>query len=233
MINYDMLMNNWLIIVGIIVFLAGLIGLFLYLRHKNESGYHAEKNIFASAESALFDDSDINTPHSTTTHNEATGLFQDGFETEQQAEADSATPTQPSELIIVLFVIAQHEIGFSGTDIFEVLQDLGLVHGKKRIFHHYGLGESKTQHPIFSIANIMEPGVFNPEEADTFHSQGLALFMQLPGPFGGRVAFELMMNTAQRIADTLSGIVENDRHQPVDASVINELRQKINQFEQR
>ncbi|EIJ44200.1 cell division protein ZipA [Beggiatoa alba B18LD] len=230
MINYDIFLNNWLLIVGIIIVFAVILGFFLY-KHRKQNPHTTEQNNFL-ADAPLFDDTEnASLPPSDAN---AETLFQTDLHTNNEEENTAETSLkEPKELIIVLFVIAQHETGFLGTDIFEVLQDLGLIHGKKRIFHHYGLGESKTQHPIFSIANLMEPGVFNPEDAHIFHSQGLALFSQLPGPFGGRVAFELMLNTAQRVAETLGGIVENDRHQPLTSELIDELRQRINEFEQR
>jgi cell division protein ZipA len=138
-----------------------------------------------------------------------------------------------SEMIIVLYVVAQRQSVFIGRDILTVFEDLGLQYGKMKIFHHYGIGELKVQQAIFSIANLMEPGTFNPQQMDDLTTEGLVLFMRLPGPFGGRVAFELMLNNAGKLAEVLEGTVEDERHTPLNQKLIGALRDKIANFEQR
>jgi len=144
-----------------------------------------------------------------------------------------SSPPRKSELLIALFVLAKKEPGFLGADIFTVLEDLGLKYGEMNIFHHYGLGELKVKKPIFSIANILEPGTFEAQYLSDFVSPGLALFMRLPGPFGGRVAFELMLNSAQKIAEILEGEILDERRSLVDQKSITLLRDRIANFEQR
>jgi cell division protein ZipA len=57
------------------------------------------------------------------------------------------------------------------------------------------------------------------------------MFMRLPGPFGGRVALELLLNNAQKLADLLEGTVVDERRQPIEQKTIDQLRDKIMQFE--
>lgn len=144
-----------------------------------------------------------------------------------------SSPPRKSELLIALFVLAKKEPGFLGADIFTVLEDLGIKYGDMNIFHHYGLGELKVKKPIFSIANILEPGTFEPQHSSDFVSPGLALFMRLPGPFGGRVAFELMLNSAQKIAEVLEGEILDEKRSLIDQKKIIALRERIANFEQR
>ncbi len=138
-----------------------------------------------------------------------------------------------SEMIIALYVIAKNEIGFTGTDVLTVLEDLGLKYGKMSIFHHYGVGELKVQDPVYSVANMVEPGIFDPQYMSNFNTSGLVLFMRLPGPFGGRVAFELMLNHAQRIAESLDGILVDEGKVPLVQKKMSSLRDRIANFEQR
>ncbi|MDM8561746.1 cell division protein ZipA [Candidatus Marithioploca araucensis] len=138
-----------------------------------------------------------------------------------------------SEMIIALYVITKNEIGFTGTDVLTVLEDLGLKYGKMSIFHHYGVGELKVQEPVYSVANMVEPGIFDPQYMSNFNTSGLALFMRLPGPFGGRVAFELILNHAQRIAESLDGILVDEGKVPLVQKKIGILRDRIANFEQR
>jgi cell division protein ZipA len=80
---------------------------------------------------------------------------------------------------------------------------------------------------------LVEPGTFDPKGREYFTTPGLAFFMQLPGPLGGRVAFELMLNTAQRVADVLEGSLLDEREQLLTTEATAELRDRIAQFEHR
>lgn len=153
--------------------------------------------------------------------------------THKTTPAKSAKSLEEPQLIIVLRVIANSQQKFTGADIFAVLEDLGLNYGEMRIFHHYGVGEIKVKNSVFSVANMVEPGTFDPKEREHFTTPGLAFFMQLPGPLGGRVAFELMLNTAQRVADVLEGTLIDEREQVLTSEIIVELRDRIAQFERR
>jgi cell division protein ZipA len=145
----------------------------------------------------------------------------------------SAKRTDNAELILVLYVIAEGKQSFAGVDILSVLEELGLKYGEMKIFHHYGVGELKVRKAIFSVANVAEPGIFSLRQIEQFTTHGLAFFMRLPGPFGGRVAFELMLNTTYRVAEILNGHVEDERHQLLVPEVIDTLRERIAKFEKR
>jgi len=155
---------------------------------------------------------------------------------EESGESDTAQVAEPEpvkkkELFIVLYVVAQQPSGFSGTDVFSVLKEQGLNYGKMKIFHHHGIGELKVKDSIFSVANMVEPGTFDPRKMEEFTTSGLVLFMRLPGPFGGRVAFELMLNTAQRIAEILEGAVKDERLLDITTESIDNVRDRISAFE--
>lgn len=145
----------------------------------------------------------------------------------------SSKRTDNAELIIVLYVLAENKRDFAGIDVLTVLEELGLKYGEMKIFHHYGVGELKVRKAVFSVANVAEPGIFPLRQIEHFTTRGLAFFMRLPGPFGGRVAFELMLNTTYRVAEVLNGHLEDERHQPLTPEIVNRLRERIAQFEKR
>ncbi len=137
----------------------------------------------------------------------------------------------PKELIIAINICSIREEGISGEDIFAAMEELGIQHGRMNIFHHYGIEKQATLDPVFSIANLLKPGTFNPDEQDHFTTPGLVAFLQLPGPLGGRVAFELMLHYTQRLAELLQGRLEDDRKQAIDAELIDFMRKNIDDFE--
>jgi cell division protein ZipA len=168
---------------------------------------------------------------------EETSQPETSLQTEEEEESPPKSPApkteRQSEMLIMLYVLAKPETSFGGREILTLLEKLGLKYGKMKIFHHYGIGDIKLNQAIFSIANLVEPGTFDPQRMSDFTSPGLVLFMRLPGPFGGRVAFELMLNSAQKIAEVLEGILEDERHNPVTQKTITNLRNRIANFEQR
>ncbi|MDM8569460.1 cell division protein ZipA [Thiotrichales bacterium HSG1] len=146
---------------------------------------------------------------------------------------DVTDTNNKSEMLVVLYVVARRQPNFNGEDILTILEKTGVKYGKMDIFHHYGIGETKTRKPVFSVANIVAPGTLVPQELAVSDIPGLALFMRLPGPFGGRVAFELMLNNAERFAEALDGIVEDEQHKLINQQKITVLRERIANFEQR
>jgi cell division protein ZipA len=235
-------MSDSVLIISIIIALLIIIALtWRYLRRRRrrrriKMAERPEQDLFADR---YFDEPTLEANNPTENLPHEVPLVDNVVEislTEAAAEMTEPAPTKihlQNELIIVIYVAAQQEPGFLGTDIFTVLEDLGLRYGDMRIFHHYGVGELKVKKPVFSIANMLEPGIFDPQQLAEFTSPGLALFMRLPGPFGGRIALELMLNSAKKLAEVLEGIVQDENHTPLDPKKISVLRERIAHFEQR
>ena len=76
-----------------------------------------------------------------------------------------------------------------------------------------------------------EPGAFDPATLDEFQTAGIALFMQLPGHRAASLVFELMLNTAQRLAQALRGEVLDDTRQPLSSQSIDLLRALVKQYD--
>ena len=112
-----------------------------------------------------------------------------------------------SERIISLFVSAPSGGSFSIDEIFRAAEETGLEFGELNIFHHYGIGTAKAARPLFSVADMYEPGSFDPHGDNNHTTRGLSLFMCLPVPVDGGLAFDMMLNTANELAGILGGEV--------------------------
>lgn len=159
--------------------------------------------------------------------------FDETPKNEINPKADSSSDDKKTELLVVLYVVAQQNNFFSGTEVIKMLEALGLKYGKFNIFHHYGIGALKSDKAVFSVANLVEPGTLNPQEMFELSTPGLAFFMRLPGPFGGRVALELMLKNAKELAESLGGTLEDELYTPLDNKKITAMRERIAAFEQR
>lgn len=228
---------------GLVLVLAGIAWI-IYRSHQN---YRQDIGEFESEEFAYFDEADplMTDPAAPMkdSFKRAEAVFGEPDYRDDIPELDSpvrpakathspsTTTSKPRQLIISLFVRAIYEQGFSNQDIVSSLQQLGLQYGKMQIFHHYGLDMNSQNPAVFSVANMVEPGDFSNLNDPNFFSPGLVLFMQLPNQLSGRVAFELMFNHAQRLTTLLQAQLECDKHLPLDAARIDEIRQHIDAFE--
>ena len=77
---------------------------------------------------------------------------------------------------------------------------------------------------------MFEPGVFDLGRIEGFRTAGFVLFMQLPAPLDNAVAFELLLNTAQRLAEQLDGELFATPGARLDKTAIATLRRRAQQF---
>jgi cell division protein ZipA len=128
-------------------------------------------------------------------------------------------------LILQINVVASNGT-FSGEDILRVAGDVELEHGDLNIFHRYDATGHRPR-VIFSMASMLEPGVFPLDKMDTFHTPGLVLFGQLPGPKDGLAAFADMLFTAERLAALLEGELQDETHSVLSKQTIEHIRGRI------
>ena len=146
------------------------------------------------------------------------------------AVAPEETPVEPGSGLVTLYVRARSGQHFTGTTLVKAFNGVGMQFGDMSIFHHFGAGELRCDVPVFSAANMFEPGTFNLGKIEAFRTSGVALFMQLPGPLDGPVAFELLLNTAQRLTELAGGELFANPKSPLDSPSIARMRKRVARF---
>lgn len=134
-------------------------------------------------------------------------------------------PTPPQPEVLALFLKPLRTPGFAGPALLRAFNSVGLRFGDMNIYHHFGAGDLRAEQPLFSLANMFEPGHFDPSAMDEFETAGLAMFIQFPAPLDGPVAFELFLNTAQRLAEALDADLLSEPNKPLDSAAIENMRQ--------
>lgn len=134
--------------------------------------------------------------------------------------------------VIVVNVMARHGQEFLGTDLQRVLQSCGFHHGEMNIYHrfeqHNGRGGL-----LFSVANVIEPGTFDPENMEDFVTPGVCLFMKLPGPKRAVSAFDVMIDSARKLASQMGGDMKDEHHSVMTQQTIEHYRQRVLDFERK
>ncbi len=126
--------------------------------------------------------------------------------------------------VISIFIRTPDGRRLSGEDISRAAGAAGMVHGEMEIFHHFGIAQKRGVRPLFSLADMFEPGSFPLQQLAERHTSGLVLFFCLPAPGDARMILDLMLNTADRIATSLDAEVLGPHQEPLTDESVSELR---------
>jgi len=134
--------------------------------------------------------------------------------------------------VFMLNVVSRDPDGFSGEDILHILLACDLRFGDMNFFHRHEFeaGRGAIQ---FSVANMMQPGVFDIDNMAQFNTPGLVFFLTLPGPDDMMKAFDYMLETAQAVARNLAGDVLDETRSVVTKQTLEHCRQQIRDLERR
>lgn len=147
--------------------------------------------------------------------------------------ARKTTADNEEELHIVMTVMARSGERFSGEALRMALEHADLHHGEMNIFHRHERPEDPATPTLFSAANVLAPGHFDPSRMDAQSSPGIAMFMRLPGPEQPVDAFQQMLDAARTVAEDLDGTVCDETRSTLTPQSINHLRERIADFRRR
>lgn len=132
----------------------------------------------------------------------------------------------PVERIVALNVVAPGASRFEGADLVVAADKAGLEFGHKGIFHRLLEGKPEKG-PVFSVANMLQPGSFDLSRVAELSTTGLSFFMTLPGPIPALDAWDAMLPTAQRMAELLGGQVLDEEHNALGRQRIAHIRDEL------
>ena len=141
-------------------------------------------------------------------------------------------PRDEQTEVFMLNVVARNPQGFRGEDILHILLACDLRFGDMNFFHRHEheAGRGAIQ---FSVANMMQPGVFDIDRMSEMNTPGLVFFLTLPGPEDMMKAFDYMLETAQAVARNLGGDVLDESRSVLTRQATDHSRQQIRELEQR
>jgi cell division protein ZipA len=134
------------------------------------------------------------------------------------------------QLIISLTIVGQRGRRFTGEAMLHALNQLNIEYGDLRIFHYRLPTTSGAKQAIVSVANIVEPGIFDLDKLRTFDTPGLVIFMRLPGPMEPRAALDVLLEKGRGLADLLQGDLCDESRNVLSAQTIGYLKEKVEAF---
>lgn len=152
---------------------------------------------------------------------------EDNYELELEPnETDVPESNKSTDDLLVLYITSPSHISFNGLSISKAADEVGMIYGHMNIFHHFGPGKLHSGQPLFSLANMHEPGSFDLGRMSDLKTKGLAVFMYSPASIDASVVFELFLNTTQRLAELLGGTVRTVDNSTLNNASIKTLREK-------
>jgi len=134
---------------------------------------------------------------------------------------------EPSR-ILVIHVRAAKGSSFSGEELLGAMKGEGLRLTDNGVFE----SPSDSGEPLYTIANMVEPGTFPKDAGAGFSTEGITAFMVLPGP-GGVDSIAAMIESARKIARTLGGDVLDETGSTLTNQGATHLREQVVEFQRR
>jgi len=155
------------------------------------------------------------------------------FDDKHKAEKHSRIGVRKNveyEKIIMLYLAAKTGQTISGAELVLATEKVGLIYGHNKIYHR--LSESAhSNEPVFSMANVIQPGYFDLAQIDTLQTPGVSFFMTLPGPVTAIQAWDTMLPIAERMAQLLDGVLLDSDRNAVGRQRILHIKEELRSFD--
>lgn len=134
--------------------------------------------------------------------------------------------------IVTLYIAARAGQVLRGPDIVVAAEKAGLAFGHMNVFHRLVQGHPE-QGPVFSVANVRQPGSFEMAEIQELETPAIAFFLTLPAPVPALDAWEMMQPAAERMAELLDGVLLDEQRNALGRQRVQHLREEMRAYDRQ
>jgi cell division protein ZipA len=150
---------------------------------------------------------------------------------EERLNDGPRAPSAPlPDKIVTLYLQARDNHIITGIELLDASLKSGLVFGAHDIFHRI---HEEDVEPVFSMANLTKPGVFDKSAWNTMEIKGVTMFMTLPGPRNALDAWDSMLATSRRLAELLHADLLDDSHSVFTRQRSMQIKEELREYERR
>lgn len=134
------------------------------------------------------------------------------------------------EKLVMLYLAAKSGQTISGAELVLATEKVGLVYGHHNIYHRLADGPDAGE-PVFSMANVVQPGYFDLANIDALQTPGVSFFMTLPGPVTAVQAWDTMLPIAERMAQLLDAVLLDADRNALGRQRILHIKEELRTFD--
>jgi len=138
--------------------------------------------------------------------------------------------TDQYEKLVMLYLAAKSGQMISGAELVLATEKVGLVYGHHQVYHRLAEGSGSSE-PVFSMANVIQPGYFDLRQIDQLQTPGVSFFMTLPGPVTAVRAWETMLPIAERMAQLLDAVLLDSDRNALGRQRILHIKEELRSFD--
>lgn len=146
--------------------------------------------------------------------------------------AEPETNNKRVEKLVILHVMARRPQKFGGKAILTLCKEFDLELDDVNIFNK-NVDRFSGKRAIYSIVNMVKPGVFDADNMHEFETPGLTFILSLPGPEEGLRAFNLMLQDARKFSERLNGDLLDESRNRLNPQMTAHLQEDIQLFSLR
>ena len=230
---------RWILLIAGVLFIAGI---YLFTRNRPTGGAGVEQDTPHRREPVLGE----KLPESETTSSKSEqsrerpylGVEENDENGDEPADGEPKFVDRPINLgrpekIVTLRVAFSAENNVPGDGLTELFRTYSVRFGNLNIFHKFITEGGRSMGPVFSVASIVEPGSFDLANIETETIPGLTLFMVLPNPIEGSLAFGSMLDFARAAKEYFDGEVLDESGSTLSIQRAGYIRDEIIDFERK
>ncbi len=128
--------------------------------------------------------------------------------------------------IVTLYLHAKDGQQFDWHLIQSAAEKVDLEFGHDNLYYRFnGVGEKK--HLVFMVANMLKPGIFQPDMRTT----GLVFIMTLPAVMPALDMWDTMFPVGERICEIMGGKLTDENHHLFTRQRISAMREEMREFD--